>query len=247
MKDNTSYYMESNYTNREKLFTHFKSNLTTKKLLFDNKSYRYFITSIILLMLAVLFIISAASLSWLNKPSYVLVLLFVSGISLFIISLALTTFSVKESNKYIAERYPFYKNLFNDKTTKALNEEVLTALRCDLIYESISTWSIDLKNLEELIDYYELKGQELKNTKWYPITLWALIIFPVYAEFIATLYNPTNTFLEKVLLLLALLLGGTLLFWYINKFRLILNAVLLFEADKYKELARVLRIIKTFP
>ncbi|MFK4168183.1 hypothetical protein ACI2LM_18215 [Paenibacillus lautus] len=241
-----SHYLESKYNNRDKLFTHFKAHMTARKLLLDRNADKYLRYSVRFLIIATLGLLIGVPLFLIYMSAIYFIIIFLVVIFCFLMSLLFASKSVKASNEYIISKYPYYRNLIIKKP-KTYSKEVLTALRCDEIYKNINTWEIKYIDIDDLIEYYDVKGEDLKNSKWYPITLWSLIIFPVYGEFIASLYSKTTTVIASSVLFLVLIFLGTILFWFINKFRLIISAFLLFESDNYKELVDILKIIKTFP
>ncbi|MFD1885062.1 hypothetical protein [Paenibacillus wenxiniae] len=132
--------------------------------------------------------------------------------------------------KYVAYNY--------EQDFGSSQDKFLFGYRMDTLLNDLSTYSIDSSNIDNWIEHFENKSERLKLSLWKPILITTAILFPMWNEFIAI--NMSKGWGVRLLLfIIAIILAMVCV--YIN---ILLERTLLSKANKYSQVADILKAIK---
>lgn len=212
------------------LFTYYCEELLKSKLIANRTISN--LAKISLFLLGCTFILVIVSLF--ND-----ILWFYLSLCLLVPGLSLGIFSLKKSRRYILNNFPEYEVLIGDNTSN-YEGDFIKAYKCDMVLKKILELDIDIsgRSLDELIHYYERNSDSIKVEKWWPIPLAIAIAFPVWNEFISKLFAFSIGSIAFIIIsvittfYISTITNGLLRTFYLSK------------ANKYKNLADTLRLVK---
>lgn len=232
------------YSKRDSLYYYFNKELTMWNLLLDKRAKKYFVVSLFFIFLDIIsliyLIISRNETVKYKTLISIVVFLFM------VISLIFLSNSVKISNKYIRTKYPQLQIPVKMNTIN-YSKEALRVIRTNIIYNKLDVNDIKISDLNDYINYYETIGSTSKEKNWYPISLLAFIIFPIYSEYIGYLYSIANNLIGSLYLVSFLFFCSFFIFAFIFFSRNLITLFLLSEYEKSRSFVDILHTIKTFP
>ncbi|MGR6127181.1 hypothetical protein [Paenibacillus sp. SER-28] len=223
-----------NFLSKIKLLEeHFIKELSTSKIMVDSKALSILIGSIIFILSGGI-IPTVALIARLNSWWFG-----ISSIASLLIGLSLLALSTWFSHSFAKKEYLDYASFITSKKIKLkYDSNFLFAYRCDELRNKIFSLGFQDTDFDDLIEYYSRKSGNIKNKRWWPITLAGLILFPLWSEFIGKQ-------IEKGLrVFLFMIIIAFVLTYFTSIFHSILKTILLSKATKYDELVDILKTIK---
>jgi hypothetical protein len=208
----------------------YRENLSNYKLMGDRKiRLKAVIALIIMLIGFTIFVVSNFN----NSGS-----LFLIGFILMITAVLLFINVLKSSRRYLFNTLTDYQTLIQNKLS-SFEEEILLAYRVDEFEKELKNKQISPEYVQTIIDYLGTRSENIKTKKWFPVSVGAVVFFPLWSEFVGIqlgkdLSNAIG--ITFVGLIITILVIGT------ND---ILKSFLWSEALQYDQLTRILKIVLT--
>lgn len=221
-----------------KLFNYFKNELTENHIWITGKSKILLVLT--LLSIVLILVGTIGQLFGIGKFTS-LVFIIIGVISAFVF----TRISDYLSISYALTQYPEYSPLLKKSFIKRTNKKTfLRAYRSDKLNEKLL--EPDLKNLDIdiLIEYYKNSSDTLTTKKWWPVTLTAVIAFPVWSETVAVLISSGSILEEKIAMAMVLLIVSFSITFLISSVKTALESILLMDSYELSEMAKLLELIK---
>ncbi|MEB4781657.1 hypothetical protein P5G60_07860 [Paenibacillus jamilae] len=211
----------------KKLERYFIEELTVAKIMTNAKSKLLMFGAFLLLLLSF-----TLSIKYLQEDHimFVVTVYCSCGVSLF-----LTIVSVRISHSIAKEKYPGYRSIITNRFF-SYDSDFLFAVRSDSLKRKARSLNFTSSDTNFLIDFYSSKSLDLHKKRWWPITIFGLIILPLWNGFVGSTMKEDHSL--RILIPISIILYIVIL--YLN---LILKSILLSKAQKYDYLVR---IIKTF-
>lgn len=178
-----------------------------------------------------------------------------------VITLSLFLYGIHKTNKYVYNRQEFkrYSSFFIKNKLKRISKLDNAFMRQYRIDELKSAFKdifylYDQEKAQCVIDIIQIEKEKIKGKRWWPISLLALLFFPLWSEYIGFRFNVilTNTdfLVEKLpelgiqLMFDALIPMAVLIFFSTLLFKVILEEFSLFKHEKMNEIEVLIRLIK---
>lgn len=235
-------YMSSLSTNflikETKLFNYFKNELTENRIWITGKS-RIFLFLSLLSILSIL----VGSLGLLLGMGIIKASLFlIFGLIFTFVFIRISDFL---SISYAQENYPDYSPLLKRSFLKRTNKQVfLRAYRSDKLNDKLLEPDFQNLDIDTLIEYYKSTSNSITAKKWWPVTLTAVIAFPVWSESASVLISSGSRLEEKLAMALTLLLVSFSITFLISSVKTALESILLMRSIELNEMAKLLELIK---
>lgn len=150
-----------------------------------------------------------------------------------IIGIVIGKKTIDGSKEFTSKSFPEYDSLRDI-------DDFVKAYRCDSMINKFQELQIPSSNhfIDEIISMYERKAEAIKADKWWPITIAAAIIFPLWTEFISKIFDFSIGGI--VFMFLA---AGALIFLsvMIND---VLKTIYLSKANTFLDFANTMRMVK---
>ncbi|AIQ17514.1 hypothetical protein H70357_13225 [Paenibacillus sp. FSL H7-0357] len=231
--------LSTNFLIKEaKLFNYFKNELTENHIWITGKSKVF----LLLTLLSILSILVGAFGQLMGME--------INSVSLFItlgviLSFVFTRISDYLSINYALIHYPDYSPLLKKSFFKRTNKQnFLRAYRSDKLNDKLLEPDFQNIDIDTLIEYYKNSSNSLTAKKWWPVTLTAVIAFPVWSESVAVLISSGSRIEEKMAMALALLVVSFSITFLISSVKTALESILLMHSIELSEMAKLLELIK---
>ncbi|URJ50713.1 hypothetical protein [Paenibacillus polymyxa] len=212
---------------------YFMTTLSISKIMIDSKALSTLIGSYIFILsgglIPTVALIARLNSWWLG----------ISSMTSLLIGLSLLALSTWFSHSFAKRKYLDYASFITSKKIKLkYDSNFLFAYRCDKIRNKIFSLGFQDTDFDDLIEYYSRKSGNIKNKRWWPITLAGLILFPLWSEFIGKqIEKGLGAFLFMIII-------AFVLTYFTSIFNSMLKTILLSKATKYDELVDILKTIK---
>ncbi|MGG4091496.1 hypothetical protein [Paenibacillus lautus] len=161
--------------------------------------------------------------------------------TLFIVSFYSLLASIWFSRKHIRRTYKDLSFLI-EKRKFSYDKEVLFYIRCNHIYQYLKKKKFEHEKLDDLIAFYNEKGESLKKKRWIPFATFATFVFPFWNTSVSKFLDWND--INKVITLFLFTFLLVILVWIWRK---AIEQLLFSSSNNYLELAKILQAIKTFP
>jgi hypothetical protein len=221
-----------------KLFNYFKNELTENHIWITGKS-KILLLFTLLSILSILFGTLGQLFGIDTLTASIFIILGVVSAIIF------TRISDYFSISYALIHYPDYSPLLNKSLLKRPNKKTfLRAYRSDKLNDKLLEPDLQNLDIDTLIEYYKNSSDTLTAKKWWPVTLTAVIAFPVWSETVAVLISSGSILLEKLAMALTLLVVSFSITFLISSVKTALESILLIHSSELSEMAKLLELIK---
>lgn len=206
-------FYDENLSNRELL--------TTKWIVFGAKTSLYLLIGGLCMMFISIFI---------NLP-------IVLGISLLamITGFIIIYFTLRASRKYVTDRFSEYQEFVGN--APEFEENILFAYRVDEFDKEVKRKNISPTYLKNIIDYLDTKSEKIKNKKWFPYSVMAVCLFPLWSEYVGIKMD------DKLITLITLSFLGVSLGYGVIIVNNVLKSFIWSEALRYDQLSDILKVV----
>lgn len=158
------------------------------------------------------------------------------GVLFFVLSISILIFALRSSKKYVLLTLPEYSPLVKDNLT-SFEEEIFLAYRIDRFEKELIEKHIKPTYIQSLIDHLESKSETIKSSKWFPISVSAVVFFPLWSEYVGKQISIDSTNLIPMSII------GLFIVLFAVGFNSFLKGMLWSEALHYDQLTRILKIV----
>lgn len=151
--------------------------------------------------------------------------------------------SIRLSRKYVLNHYNEYSALINDSYV-LYQHQFLNAYRLDRIETYIISNKYTPDDKEECIAYFENQNKQIIKSRWLPISLIAIMLFPIWSELIGFIIGKSDTISSAFAISIVLVLSSLPFCYIVFALNYFFRATFLSKADKYNELANILKQIR---
>ncbi|WP_311078006.1 hypothetical protein [Paenibacillus polymyxa] len=221
------------FTNTKKLEEHFNSLSTMKIMVNDRKAFLTLSGTMtlfifVLILISILFFMKVSG--WLPAVISILGLL---------LTLSLLILSIRLSHLSAIKKYPEFSPLITkQKIRLSYDANFLFAYKCHEIKMKLKSLDFEDKDIDSLVEYFSMKSTNIKNKRWWPITLACLILFPLWSEFVG---SEISKGYQMILLLIFFAFALIYVVYFLQSF---FKDILLAKATKCDELINILKTIK---
>lgn len=99
-------------------------------------------------------------------------------------------------------------------------------------------------DLDDLISYYKNSSEHIASRKWWPVTLAALIAFPVWSETVGVLLSDYSRIEMKLAMAFTLLIASLSITFLLTSIKKLLETILLNSSSDQNQFAEIIRLVK---
>jgi hypothetical protein len=159
----------------KELQTFYRENLTNRELMTTKRIRRTMYLGLLLVVLTV----TSLMISIATNSDFWSVL----GLVFFAISCTILLLALRSSKRYVLSSFENYSTLVKSNLT-SFEEDIFLAYRVDRFEQELIEKRIKPTYIQSLIDYLDSKSETIKSKKWFPISVSAVVFFPLWSEYV---------------------------------------------------------------